>query len=252
MLNQFVWGLCLLLEGSLLLRAWRTGLLARFPLFYSYIAWVLAKDLLSIPVYLYYPSAYVSFYWTAEFLLAAFSYGVLMEIYGQSLRNYPGVARFFRILLITMFFVIAARVSIGLFGNWLSFARAIGDLERNLRQLQAVLLCCLLFLFVYYKIPVGKNLRGLMFGYALFIGTDVITLTFMVHPGTPVDHWMRKFEPAFYAVSLIIWSVTLWASRPEVAADTPYGIEHDYQHLAQETKMMLARAREHLARTARS
>jgi hypothetical protein len=251
MVNQLVWGFCILLEGLLLVRAWRGGLLARYPLFYSYVAWVLVRDLLIIPVYVHYPSLYVSFYWTTEFLLAAFSYGVLMEIYAQSLKNYPGVARFFKTLLVAMFFVIAAWVSVGLSANWLSFARAIGDLERNLRQLQAVLLCCLLFLFVYYKIPLGKNLRGLMFGYALFIGTDVITLTFMVHPGTALDHWMRKFEPVFYAVSLIIWLVTLWASRPEIAADAACGIEQDYQHLAQETKLMLLRAREHLARTAR-
>jgi hypothetical protein len=251
MVNQLIWGFCILLEGLLLVRAWRGGLLARFPLFYSYISWVLLKDLLGIPIYAH-PTLYVSFYWTAEFLLAAFSYGVLVEIYGQSLKNYPGVARFFKILLTTIFFVIAARVSIGLSANWLSFARAIGDLERNLRQLQAVLLCCLLFLFVYYKIPAGKNLRGLMFGYVLFIGTDVITLTFMAHPGTALDQWMRQFEPAFYAVSLIIWLVTLWASRPEIAADAACGIEQDYQHLAQETKLILVRAREHLARTARS
>jgi hypothetical protein len=252
MVNQLVWGLCILLEGLLLVRAWRGGLLAKFPLFYSYISWVLVKDLLGIPIYAHYPSVYVSFYWTTEFLLAAFSYGVLMEIYGHALRNYPGIARFFKILLITMFFVIAARVSIGLFGNWLSFARAVGDLERNLRQLQAGLLCCLLFLFVYYKIPVGKNLRGLMFGYALFIGADVITLTFMAHPGTVLDLWMRRLEPISYTLSLIIWSVTLWSSKPEIAADTACVIDHDYQQLAQQTKLMLLRAREHLARTARS
>ena len=252
MLNQSVWCLCIVLEGVLLVRATRANLLKKFPLFYTYIAWVLAKDLLSIPIYAHYPSFYASFYWATELLLAAISYGVLMEIYNQSLKNYPGVARFFRIFLLTAFLVIAAKVCIGSLSSLhLSFGRTVAELERNLRQVQAVLLSCLLILFVYYKIPVGRNLRGLVLGYSLFIGADVVTLTFIAHPATGFAPFMRQIQPLFYAISLIIWSLALWASKPEVAAEAPCGIEQDYEHLAQETKMVLLRARTHLARATR-
>ncbi len=251
-LNQAVWCLCIVLEGVLLIRATRANLLEKFPLFYTYIAWVLAKDLLSIPIYAHYPSLYAPFYWTTEFLLAAISYGVLMEIYNQSLKNYPGVARFFRIFLLTAFLVIAVKVSIGSFSSsHLVFGRTVAELERNLRQVQAVLLSCLLILFVYYKIPVGRNLRGLVLGYSLFIGADVVTLTFIAHPATGFAPFMRQIQPFLYAISLVIWSVALWASSPEVAAEVPCGIERDYEHLAQETRMVLLRARTHLARATR-
>ncbi|MGC1105838.1 MAG: hypothetical protein WA876_04805, partial [Candidatus Acidiferrales bacterium] len=62
---------------------------------------------------------------------------------------------------------------------------------------------------------------------------------------------MRKVEPLLYAVSLMIWSLTLWASSPETVTGISCGIEQDYEHLAQETKMKLLRARTHLARAAR-
>jgi hypothetical protein len=250
--NQIVWGVCIALEIFLLFRAARTNLFQKFPLFYSYIASVLAKDILSIPVYTYAPSWYGSFYWSMAVLLAAISYGVLMETYHQSLKNYSGVAKFFRIFLFIMFLVIAAKVAVGSFSDLHSpFGRVVAELERDLRQLQAVLLCCLLLLLLYYKIAVGKNLRGLIFGYSLLIGTEVITRTFAFNPATGFDAVMRKIEPALYAVSLLIWTVTLWASSPEVVADRSCGIEQDYGHLARETRMMLVRARAHLARAAR-
>ncbi|MFZ0856969.1 MAG: hypothetical protein WAN10_08980 [Candidatus Acidiferrales bacterium] len=252
MFDQFIWAACIVLEGVLLVRATRANLLTKFPLFYTYIAWVLAKDLLSIPIYAHYPSFYASFYWGTELLLAAISYGVLMEIYNQSLKNYPGVARFFRIFLLAAFLVIAAKVCIGSLSSLhLAFGRTVAELERNLRQVQAVLLSCLLILFVYYKIAVGKNLRGLVAGYSLLVGTQVITRTFAFHPAAGFDPLMRKIDPLLYALSLFIWSLALWASRPEVAADAPCGIEQDYEHLAQETKMVLLRARTHLARATR-
>jgi hypothetical protein len=250
--NQVVWGVCIALEILLLVRAARANLFKKFALFYAYIASVLLKDLLSIPVYTHVPSLYGSFYWSMAVLLAAISYGVLMEIYNQSLKNYPGVAKFFRVFLFIMFFVIAVKVSAGSFSDLhLPFGRVVAELERNLRQLQGILLCSLLALLVYYKIAVGKNLRGLILGYSLLIGTEVIARTFAFNPATGFDAMMRKVEPAFYAVSLLIWTVTLWASRPEVVADRSCGIEQDYEHLAQETRMILVRARAHLARAAR-
>lgn len=252
MLNLAVWFVCAALEAVLLIRAARTDLLKKFPLFYSYIAWVLATDLLSTPIYKYYPSAYSSFYWATELLFAVVSYGVLMEIYGRSLRDYPGVARFFRYLLLLVFLAIATKVGVGLFGYaHLSAVRAIADLERNLRQAQAVLLVGALALFVYYKIFVGRNLRGLVLGYALFVGADVITLAFMAHPATGFAPLMRKAEPLCYIVSLIIWSLTLWAPKAEAVSNVSRGIENDYERLAADTRMMLLRARTHLARVGR-
>jgi hypothetical protein len=250
--NQIVWGVCIVLEILLLVRAARASLFKRFGLFYAYIASVLLKDLLSIPIYTHLPSLYGSFYWTMAVLLAAVSYGVLMEIYNQSLKNYPGVAKFFRVFLVIMFLVIAAKVIAGSFADTHQpFGRVVAELERNLRQLQGILLCCLLALLVYYKIAVGKNLRGLLLGYCLLIGTEIITRTFAFNPASGFDAVMRKVEPAFYAASLLIWTFTLWASRPEVVADSSCGIAQDYGRLAQETRMILDRARAHLARAAR-
>lgn len=80
MWNQFVWWACIGLEGLLLFRAARTRLFKRFPLFYFYVFCVLASDIFSLAIYDHYSRLYFSFYWATEFLLAALSYGVIVEI----------------------------------------------------------------------------------------------------------------------------------------------------------------------------
>jgi hypothetical protein len=252
MWNQLVWWACIGLEALLLIRAGQTKLFRQFPAFYSYVCCVLLIDLLAIPLFKVSPGIYLSFYWSAEFLTAVLGYGVIVEIYNSSLINYPGVARFARILLLIIFLAVAAKVSVNLFSNSeIAFPRAIADLERSLRQMQAFLFCCLLVLFVYYKIPTNRNLRGLILGYALFIAVNVIAVTFIAHPATGFAVLMRHIEPFIYAISLIIWSATLWSRSPEPVLQNAPEIQKDYEYLARETRTMLLRARTHLMRATR-
>src|SRR5690348_6913229 len=99
MWTQIVWCGCIGMETLLLIRAAQTRLLKRFTTFYSYLCGVLLIDLLAIPLYRTSPGAYLLFYWSAELLKAILGYAVIVEIYHFSLKNYPGVARFVRVLL---------------------------------------------------------------------------------------------------------------------------------------------------------
>jgi hypothetical protein len=251
-MGQLIWFSCIALEGLLLLRSVQTLLFRKFPIFYSYLTCILVVDLLSACIYKLYPQIYTPFYWATDFLLAIVGYGVIMEIYHQSLKSYFGVARFVRIVLFIILGGVTAKVSLQfLIGVNFSLVEAIALLERDLRLMQAGLLASLLVLLLYYKIPVGGNLRGLIFGYTFFISSNVIAFTFIFHPASEFAALMREMEPTFYLVSLGIWSLSLWYYRPEPAAEIPTEIEHDYELLVRETRMLLDRARTHLARTAR-
>lgn len=252
MLNKAALCACIVLESFLLVRGARTSLCKKFPLFYSYIAGVLTRDLFGTIIYVYYPSFYTRFYWSTELVVGLISCGVLVEIYTQSFKNRPGLARFFRALLLILFLAMAVKAALGWLGNaQMSPVRAIAGLEGNLRQLQAGLLICLLALLVYYGIGLGRNLSGLALGYALFIAADVITATFMADPNTGFALLMRKIEPLSYLVALVIWSFALWVPRPESTTNVSYAIEENYERLARETRIMLLRARTHLARMTR-
>lgn len=250
MLNQLVWSLCIGTEAALLVRLARTGMFKRFTVFFLYLACVLAKDLLSIPIYSHLPSVYAAFYYTAELILAALGYGVLVEIYRRSLEHYPGVARFFTICFAVVF--LAVIIGLGVGSSVSPFARVVAELEQDLRQSQAIMLCCLLALFMYYRITFGRNLRGLVTGYSLLVGSQVITLTFALSVRTGFGAFMREAEPVFYALSLLIWLVALWVPQREITPVMPCGIERDYERLAAATRTMLLRARAQLGKMARA
>lgn len=252
MWNQIVWWTCIGLESFLLVRAAKTKLLKRFPVFYSYISFVLLIDLVAIPLFKLSHNVYFLFYWSTAFLQAVLGYGVIVEIYNNSLKNYLGVARLVKILLLLVFLGVAVKVGINLLNKpEVVLPYAIANVERNLRQVQAVLLFCLLGLFVYYKIPADRNVRGLILGYSLFIGADVISFTFITHPTTGFALLMRYLNPVCYAIALIIWSAALWSPSPEPVLQGTQGIERDYENLARETRIFLLRARSHLIRVAR-
>src|SRR5690242_18921692 len=153
MFNELVWSLCIATEAALLVRATRTGMVKRFPVFFLYVACVLAKDLLSIPIYRHLPSVYAEFYYTAELIVAAIGFGILVEIYRRSLKHYPGVDRFFpgfyAVVFLAVIIAVRDRPSAS------SFARVVAELAQDLRQPQASPLCCLLALLLYPRIAVG-------------------------------------------------------------------------------------------------
>jgi hypothetical protein len=252
MWDQLVWWACIGLESLLLLRAAKTRQLKCFPVFYSYIGCVLLVDLVAIPLFRISPHIYTLFFWSTELLTAVIGYGVVVEIFHLSLKCYAGVARFARIALFIIFLGVAARIGMDLLvGPDSSLVHAIAGLERYLRLMQAGLLVLLLALFVYYKIPVGRNLRGLILGYAFFIGSNVIVFTFILDPANKFAIFMREMGTTFYLITLSIWSLSLWYYPPEPVVEVPTEIEHDYEFLVRETRMLLDRARTHLARTAR-
>lgn len=227
-------------------------MLKRFPIFYSYVGCVLIIDATAIPLVHTSPKAYFLFYWSSEFLTAVLGYALIIEIYHLSLKRFPGVARLVKLLLVVVFLGILVKSCAGLLANAnVTLPYAIGDLERTLRQLQAVMLGCLLIIFAYYRIPASSNLRGIILGYSLFVAVDVVSVTIITHPATGFAALIRSVEPAVYGVSLLIWTASLWNPSARVAFEETPGTESDYLQLARATRMLLIRARAQLLRAVR-
>ena len=83
-------------------------------------------------------------------------------------------------ILLTVLFVIAlakALVDASSDPRWWAEATTI-DIERAMRTVQAAAILALAALFLVYNIPFGRNLKGILLGYGLFIGVSVIWFTF--------------------------------------------------------------------------
>ena len=249
--DQLVWWTCILLEAILVLHS-IPAMLKRFPIFYGYVACVLVRDVSAIPIYRMWPGVYGPFYWSTAFVTAILGYAVILEIYSRSLARFPGVARLIRIVLVGLLFLVAVRAFAELFGGAANpLASSAALLERDLRTLQAVLLGALLCIFSFYRIPIGKNLRGIIVGYTLYVGVRVIELTAYTQLGKATGIFVSKIEPMSYLICLVVWTVALWSRAPEPIADAVPTIEQDYDPLMRQTRTQLSRACAFLTRTVR-
>ncbi len=237
MLSQFIWWGSDALEVLLLIRAWQGGLLFRYPLFYAYIFFVVVQDVPRFLTLRWNENAYGYVYWTTEYLAVAAGCAVVYEIYRIALYSYPGAARIIRNVLM---FVFAMAFAKGLANatnvhQWWEEATALG-VERTVRTVQGIAIIALVSLFLAYSIPFGKNLRGILLGYSLFIAARVICLTFV--PAQGRDFWFYAYSGS-YLVVLSLWLAHLWSYHAVPEARTRGNLERDYRTLAAATQRRL-------------
>ncbi len=107
-------------------------------------------------------------------------------------------------------------------------------------------------LFFSYSIPFGRNLRGVLLGYGLFISESVIWLTFASSGGNRfLDIWFY-LHPASYFVVLGVWAVHLWSHAPNPKPKRAVHLEEQYQGIAVATSQRLREGRAYLAKVVRS
>jgi len=94
MLTQLIWMSGIAFEALLVVRSLREGLIKLYPLFYTYITFVLLVSLIRFFYFRVQPDSYQKLYWYTEFGSVLAGYGVIFEIYKRTLKNHPGVAQF--------------------------------------------------------------------------------------------------------------------------------------------------------------
>jgi hypothetical protein len=180
-------------------------------------------------------------------------YGVIWEIFRQALAPYPGVSRMARSALSAVFIAVVSKTFANTVSgpSW-SLAKTTAEFERNLRTVHAILLAIIVGLIAYYAIPTGRNVKGMILGYGLFIGTSVIRLTLHSYLGDEFQVWWRYLAAMTYLVALLIWCSTLWSYQASPQPKAEVGIERDYQLLAARTTKLLIQVRAHLVRAIRA
>jgi hypothetical protein len=248
MLIAIIWWGGILLESVLLFRGFRSRILSTYPFFYIYSA-----SILVMAVVLTIPSMYAKWFWQTQFLTLVIGYGILLEILRHVLSPYPGAERFARIAGVVAFGVIFCLAVVYPFmtSDW-SPAGTIVELERDLRTVQAIFLFGLLGVISYYRIAIGKNMKGMIFGYGLYVGTSLISLAMRSYasPARSV-HWIIV-QPLSYDISLLVWLSTLWSYHRNPIPDRTIQLEADYEDFAARTRSTMGAIRSYLVRVARS
>jgi hypothetical protein len=216
MMTQIIWWSGVGLEFVLLLRGIRANLLFRFPLFYSYISFVLLQSFVLFAIFRNFPERYRDAYWICEFTSLVLGSFVLFEIYRIALRPYPGTARIARNLLYFVFALAFAKVLVNQsYGSVFWPAATIEELEGNLRVVQGFAILAIVIVLIAYAIPCSRNLKGIISGYGLFVANSIVQLSLLSHLGTWFHNLMLYLQPFSYLIVLCVWTVALWSRAPE-------------------------------------
>lgn len=237
MLNVIIWSVGIFLEMLLLVRGFQEKLYRQFPIFYAYFLFVTVDDLVSMAVYRWAYTHYLQVYWVTQFLSLAIGSGIIFEIYRVALRSFPGAARMTRYVLLIVFgaiFTKALTIPSGGVFTWLAAVSV--ELERNLRIVQALAILTLVLLFLWYAIPFGKNLKGILLGYSLFIGLSIVQFTLWRYSWEQMKQLWSYAQPVCYLVVIGIWVSTLWSAEPLPEANPDAQIESDYEFLVATTR----------------
>ncbi len=253
MLGQTIWWSCIALEIFLLVRGFAGRLWARYPVFYAYISFVWLQSLLRFSIFHFRPQEYKPVYWITEGLGVLAGCAVVFEIYRVGLAAYPGTARMARNLLGFVFVLASTKALVGAWNDpqWWLISTTM-DLERLLRTVQSFAILALVVLFLFYAIPFGRNLRGILLGYGVFVGLSVIQLTFVTDSSSRFHNFWSYASPGSYFIVLGLWMVHLWSYLPNPEPKGAVRLEEQYQRVAATTAQRLREARGYLAKAVRS
>jgi hypothetical protein len=249
MSTNFIWWSAVTLEVVILLRAALTGLLRKYPLFYSYIGCVLLKEVILLLTNQFAHNLYDKLYWPTELATIVASYAVIIEIFRWSTRHQPGLRRVAQNVLLTVFFLaVGYACSDFAQGGSVTVPGAILELGRDLRYVEGGVLLVMLGFLVHYRVSLGRNLLGLIVGYSFWVGINVVNLSLWFLPGNEFSTFLRAMLPATYLITLGIWCRTLWSAQTEAVQPSGTDIEREYKFLAGETKAVLTRTSSQVAR----
>lgn len=242
--SLFIWLAALALESVPLVRAVAKRFIDRYKFFYAYLGLVLLRDLVLLTVYFVRGSLYPYAYWGSEPLVVLAGCGVVWEIYRIALAPYPGAARVARNVLAFLFIFTIARVFVRAWTspNWIP-GMTLFSMERDLRIVQGALLLGLILLIAYYSIPLGRNLKGIVWGYALVLFANVVNLTLRNDLGESFQRVWAYIEPGSYLFALAVWCAMLWSYAPTSHPGQEPRLELDYQALLKATREALSSAR---------
>ena len=257
MLSQFIWWSSIGLAFLILLRGMQNKLVYHYPVFYGYVAYVLfCEDLTSYLTKQWSPGFYSYGYWATEFAGVLIGCAVVFETYRIGLRRFPGTARMTRNALALIFSLAFAKALVVAANDprWWVQANTL-EIERVLRTVQVIAVTALAAVCVIYAIPLGKNLRGILLGYGIYVGVFTLCLTFVPQQGH--NFWWYA-SSSCYPVVLGIWLTHLWSPSENLApgASNKPGNDSisgsDYEETATATRRRLQAARGDLVKVVRS
>lgn len=204
----------ILTQAVICLRGWQTKMWGKFPMLYSYIAYLSLTGCATMSLFFFGPALYARAFWLVfvSYLLAEFA--ILAEISDHLFSSYPTIRRLGRAMII-MGTALSAFFVLGMFRQARPSDLAILEFAR--RMLIAKFGVILLFLLPahYYRIPINSVVKGILGGFAFFISIGIFNFGVRETLGMTFSPIFSIIGQSSFFVMLLIWTRALWNPRPE-------------------------------------
>jgi len=205
---------------AIVVRAVQRGILFRLWLFYSYLIYCLTTGVVTIGVYYLAPGSYASVYWFVFLTTVIAEFAVLVQVADYIFAPYPAihqVGRFLTVSVCVMF--IALYVGPSLLEPR---PRSLAILNLVLRSsvAKAAIVIVLLGVARYFRIPLGKNIAGIIMGFSIYLALN--TANFALAETYGRRQYSQTFAtilPLTQTLTFLVWAVALWEPQPDLLSN---------------------------------
>jgi hypothetical protein len=221
--RQFVWFSGSLIEVAILARSIQCKSFAKYSLFYAYIMCLFGVSFVVRVAGIARASDLIRFYLPLEFITCVLGCGVMLEIIRHVFAEHASLERFARRAAVVVFGMIFLELAIlaALLLHW-SAANYVAHVAMDLLLAQGAGLTAILFLIGFYGIEVGRNMRGIIVGFGVYLGVSLILWPLTAFFGMQVYAAWRIVQVSPYLAPLCIWAVALCTYEPEAGASSRF------------------------------
>ncbi len=213
---------------AIVVRAVQGGILFRLWLFYSYLIYCLSTGVVTIGVYYLAPGSYASVYWFVFLTTVIAEFAVLAQVADCIFAPYPAihqVGRFLTVSVCVMF--IALYVGPSLLEPRPSDV-AILNLVLRSSVAKAAMVIVLLGVARYFRIPLGKNIAGIMMGFSVYLALN--TANFALAETYGRSQYSQTFATVWaltQTLTFSVWAVALWQPQPDLLSNREVPRDHE-------------------------
>jgi hypothetical protein len=191
-------------------------MMARYPFFYTQLFCSMTGTIIVQIAYAHYSLGprYAAWYWPFELVTTAISSTLLLDILRYTLSNFTNTRR---IALALQLLLGIAALAVCLLTLYVvpSSPKLLGTLvERGFRFLEAFFLAATIGLAIRNRLPIGRNVRGIILGYGLIVITNLVFFAVAFYVGYARLRRWNWVPGAGYDVAFIIWLISLWRYHP--------------------------------------
>lgn len=220
------------LQAGMLVVMARRKLREQFPLFFSYTLLQVISFIVLFGLYHRAPGGvnghtYFYAYWTTTALSVIMGFAVIHEVFGYTIRPYPGLrdlgTMLFRwaVLLLLLVAGISAATAGGDGASRLM--QHIINLERAVRLIQCGLLLFVVMTSNYLGLSWRNFACGIAFGFGMFAATDLVLYNLRASHGAAWNQLTNMIGSAVYNLSVVMWfTYSLMPHRATVRNEIVY------------------------------